>query len=83
MGGSGDSPKITEIIFIVKSFPKLVDSLVVKMFHQQYPPKIYFRPPPIGGGRGSGSSLVSPPKSQYIGGPESVKILGVRGKLAV
>ena len=37
----------------------------------------------LGGLGGSGAPLISPPNGHFIGGPESVKILGVRGILAV
>ena len=46
------------------------------MVNQLNPPKKYFGPP-IGGVRGVGAALISPPNSHFIGGPESVKIMGV------
>ena len=39
--------------------------------------------PPIGGLGGLGSPLILTPISHFIGGPESVKILGVQGIMAV
>ena len=70
------------MIFEAKSFIKKFDSIVVILFISNNPPKIYFGPP-IGGLGGSGAPLISPPNSHFIGGPESVKILGVQGILAV
>ena len=46
------------------------------------PPKFFFSPS-IAGVRGSGAPLISPPSSHFIGGSESLQILGVPGILAL
>ena len=73
---SGDSPRIAQVIFEVKSFTKIFD------YGGQNGPSVItpqniFRHPHRGGLGGLGAPLISPPTSHFIGGPESVKIFGV------
>jgi hypothetical protein len=64
------------VIFEAKSFTKIFDyggqngPLVIT-------PQNIIQPPHREGLGGSGAPLISPPNSHFIGGPESVKILGV------
>ena len=52
MGGSGYSPKITEMLLEVKSFINIFDSMGVRMVNQSYPPAKNTLAPYRGGVRG-------------------------------
>ena len=67
MGGSGYSPRITEVLFKVKSFINIFDSMGVRIVNQSYPQKKYFGPP-IGGVRGVGGSSAQPPYTYFLKG---------------
>ena len=68
----------------VKNFTILFDSMRIRIFNQSYPPNKFFGPPHgIGGVGGLGSPIISTPISHFIKGSESVKLLGVRGIMAV
>ena len=47
----GYSPRITNVILEVNSFPKIVDSMGIRRVNQAYPSNKYFGPP-IGGVKG-------------------------------
>ena len=61
----------------VNNFTKIFDSMRIRIVNQSYPPKKFFGPPIVGVMGVSGSPIISTPISHFIGGSESVKILGV------
>ena len=67
----GDSLRITEIIFEVKRYPKIFDSMRSEWSISHNPPKKCFappRPPPYRGDRGVGALLISPTTSNFFRG---------------
>ena len=72
VGGSGYSPRITYMILEVNSLPKIFDSIRIRIVNQSCPAKKYF-----GGLGGLGSPIIGTPISHFIGGLESVEILGI------
>ena len=73
---------ITHVIFEVRSSPKIFDSIGVRIVLQSQPPQKYFSSH-IGGLGGSGPHIINLPSSNFIGGSESVKIMGFRGVLCI
>ena len=72
------SPRFTNMILEVKSLPKIFDSMSIRTVYQSYPPTETLWPP-MGWVRGVGVT----PISHFIGGSDSVKILGVQSIMAV